>query len=319
LHHIFTRFGWLLLLLIPAGRQAVAQENWDLKLTDGSILLSVRDHLILDGQGRPMFNMRGNIIFFGNGQANEDMAYLVRGRNLFARETGIVYDPSMEQALFSMRKGRFYLGGDLDPNRLLFRVKGNGEYIFGIFDGLTDSLLAEVEGRGWTNVNLVAALILLNNYYRQDSVVIAERPDISLYADEGEVIGMIRPAWRDDFLQEWTWNGHVLKPFWGNRPEDEWTFDGKYLRPYWGFDRMEEWAWDGEFLKPAWNNDPKFIYQWDGELLRPFWEYRQSEEWVIEDGNARPKWSTDPNREWIIEGEVPLPVIALVILGFADR
>jgi hypothetical protein len=40
---------------------------------------------------------------------------------------------------------------------------------------------------------------------------------------------------------------------------------------------------------------------------------------VIEDDLARPKWDNNPAREYRIEGEVPIPVIAIVVLGFADR
>ncbi len=313
-----VRYLFFLLIVVFLMPLAHGQENWVIQYK-GHNIFHVQNHQISDSAGQVLYSIRANLIFSGASNKSEDMLYLVRSEDMLSRETGIVYSPDMRSVFYTTKKGRFYLGDEFDRNRLLFSLKGNSHFILGVFDGQADTLLAKISGKEWSNTALVAGLIALNLYFGMDEKVVAAKPDIRDYADEGNIIGSIRPAWHDDYQNEWAWDGHVLKPSWSERPEDEWTFDGKSIRPYWSYDINQEWKWDGQFLKPAWNQNTDLIYEWDGTLLHPYWEFRMDDEWVIENGRARPKWSTDSSREWIIEGDIPLPLIALVILGYADR
>jgi len=297
---------------------AQAQENWVIQYR-GQNIFHYQNHQLSDSSGQILFSTKVNLIFSGASNRNEDILYLVSSKDILSRETGNVYSSDMREVFYTMKKGHFYLGDQFDKTRLLFTLKGNSRFILGVFDGQTDSFLVKISGKEWSNTGLISGLIALNQYFGMDEKVLAAKPDIRDYADEGNIIGSIRPAWHDDYQAEWSWDGHVLKPAWGNRPEDEWTFDGKSLRPYWDYNINQEWKWDGHFLKPAWNQNTDLIFEWDGQLLRPYWEFRMEDEWIIENGRARAKWSADSNREWIIEGDMPIPVIALIILGFADR
>ncbi len=313
-----VRYFFIYLAIVFLMSSAQGQENWVIQYR-GRNIFHFQNNQMSDSSGQILFTTKANLIFSGASKQSEDILYLVRSDDILSRETGNVYSPDMREVFYTMKKGRFYLGEEFNRERLLFTIKGNSHYILGVFDGQADTLLAKISGNEWSNTGLVAGLIALNLYFGMDEKVVAAKPNIRDYADEGNIIGSIRPAWYDDYQSEWSWDGHVLKPAWGNRPEDEWTFDGKSLRPYWDYNINQEWKWDGQFFKPAWNQNTDMIFEWDGQLLHPYWEFRMEDEWIIEDGRARAKWSADSNHEWIIEGDMPIPVIALVILGFADR
>ena len=67
-------------------------------------------------------------------------------------------------------------------------------------------------------------------------------------------------------------------------------------------------------LKRLWNTgNDSFV--WDGETLKREWN-TGDDEFTIQDGTAKRVWNTKGD-EWIITGEIPIPVIAIVILGIA--
>lgn len=149
--------------------------------------------------------------------------------------------------------------------------------------------------------------------YAQEEREVRTDQRVSKYADTTPTTGTIKRKW-GNAGDDYSWNGHILRRTWGSN-QDEWTFDGKQLRRTWETGR-DEFDWDGETLQRRWNpgND---IFTWDGETLKREWN-TGDDEFTIEATFAKSIWNNKED-EWVITGHVPIPVIAIVILGIAKR
>jgi hypothetical protein len=283
----------------------------------GNQIFSLDSHQLKDSTGKTIFTINGNILFKGDSQDKDDIVYLLRARDVMIKQIGEVYDASMSEILFTVKKGQVYIGNARFEDRklLIFRQNGNR---FDFLDGQSKDKLGYGSFDEISSSELLAVFLgfytlkMFGEETRQQLDVLREISDFQIKT-------LIKPRYDATFYFEWVWDGRILKPRWGNRPEDEWIFDGTYLRPYWGAAIDQEWVWDRKFLKPAFQAPEEFTFIWDGYTIRPYWEYDSNAEWIIEDGLARLKFDTDFRREWIIEGEAPIPVIAIIVLGIADR
>lgn len=299
----------------------MAQDRLRLSDTTGQLLFAYEAPYVFDAQGAVVFTLSGNILFRGKSRENEDMAFLIKDQDVFDKTTGYIYNADGSEALFSVHKGRFYSGtGRFNDQLLLTLEMGNGLQTLA-FTGFPPQYAGMITGRtmqaspwaalfmAWIEEGTIGRRLALERDLRRQAT------------QQQEVKGRIRLVYSSGFDHDWVWDGRLLKPRWGNRPEDEWLFDGKSLVPYWGNTFQQEWAWDGQYLKPAWGEVPEFTFIWDSSAqnIRPFWEYQERYDWIIEDDTAYPKWDQSGRNEWVIEGRVPVPVIALIVLGIADR
>jgi hypothetical protein len=302
----------LIAILCIATVKSSAQEI----LSDsGALLFRLQNSQIVDARNVVVYTIGGNMVFEGASRDNEEILYLVRSRDIFSKEVGQVFNPDLSKTLFSMYRGRLYLGNELGVESLLLEVKTGNEEIV-VLD-----YLGAIRGR-WlltsqpmTNMELVAVMIALVQRHGVEALLMGAEPKV-------QEIATIKPYISDIYYtgyDEWTWDGHILKPRYGVRPQHEWTFDGRFLRPVWANGFEEEWEWNGETLQPAWPHPEGRVYTWDGRTFRPMWLRSLDDEWVIEWDRAKPKYGNDLRREWTIEGEIPVPVVALVILGYAYR
>lgn len=284
---------------------------------DDQLLFTLQNTRVADSNGTVLFTVANNIVFQGDSRDNEDMAYLLESTDLTGKRIGYIYKSDRE-LLYSFRKGRFYLGDNLNAQNHFLNIKIIPDKRVNLENPQNGELMGYGTGGNWSNAELLAIFLA---YVERGYVgeLVKQRMEVANQVKEDGIKGLIYKEFAPGFYHEWEWDGRILKPRYGNRPEDEWIFDGTYLRPYWGIGPRSEWVWDGQILKPYWQQIQELTFMWDGYSLRPYWDYRKEDEWIIEGDLARPKWNIDHRLEWRIKGEIPIPVIALVILGFADR
>ena len=285
---------------------------------EGGVLLSLQDNQLTAGDS-VVFSLRNNLIFNGDSYRNEDLLFLLKTDDVFSRENGYIYNNNKSKIIFSMKSGIFYLGNERRESTELIYVEKIDENTVNLINTTDDKVVAIFKGKDYQNTELVAS-ILATAYGLGMVDSLRKKTDVTFYTQPTGEKAIIKPFFNAPAYFEWEWDGRILRPRWGSRPEDEWIFDGKYLRPYWGTAAREEWVWDGKMLKPYWQHIPQleFIYE-DGHIY-PFWEYRANDDWVFEEDKIRPKWSHDLRKQWIIEGgPVPIPILAIIVLGIADR
>ena len=117
-----------------------------------------------------------------------------------------------------------------------------------------------------------------------------------------------------------------------------WTLDGEEFT-YEGAPKRDKWIWDGESLKPEDSKNKREFFQWDGEYLMPeegdedyntvFWN---GTEMTIKDSNVDPRrYTFDEEKSewcpvqgvrskntWVVEGDLPPPLVAFVIYDLTN-
>lgn len=301
---------------------AHAQNTIYLFIDSVTIIGSINEGKVYTSESTIAYSVQGKIIYEGNIIDQKHIAYIVDVADFFSKKTGVVYQPDGKTVEYICQKSELFLG-DYPINklyeRLLFMEK-KSDSIIEVLHGIDEQKIGSIEGKNISTAELLAAAHLYIKHYQIDedvSEIVAHKLDIE--ANQSPAGGTIRPLYGNNFYQEWSWDGNTLKPTYGYRNEDEWTFNGKYFQPVWGMDPQSEWVWENNILKPSWNKDSENEWIWDENVLKPFWDSNPDKMFLYEDGIVRPYWSFDQNAQWEVEGDLPLPVIAFVVLGIANR
>jgi len=313
-----------LLWLLPSSAQTASA----LLFVDSTTIIGqFQDGTLYTGPEEVAFNLVGNTLYEGNSTAREAMVYLVGILDPFGKKDQYVYFSDGTEIAFTMGRGVLYFGELSDPDlETLLRVvpleQGFWEIRSGINDQSLGVLAVEGELRAAEWFTCLHQYVLHYNLDRQVNARIAALyPGIGTGtgADSMPVGGRMRLYLDGNPYYEWEFDGKILKPVWGIRSDDEWSYDGQYIRPVFGLVSRQEWVWDGRMLKPYWSPEPANQWIWDNGILRRFWNNNPDEEWRLQDGLVGPHWSQDPTRTWVVEGNFPLPLVALIVLGIADR
>lgn len=309
-------FAGFMVVLLPL----LGQEKARVFDNNNQLLFTYEDGRVFTPTGETRYTVSGNIVFYGDSKDKDDFAYLIRESDVFDKKLGYIYDAAGANVMFSVHKGKFFQGtGRYNDQLLLTLDQQDRSMRVQMMGGPNNDTIGYSIGN---SLSAQAWCVVFLAWMESGKVGERMRLEqaIEAQATSGNtIVGRMKLEWDTGFYQEWEWDGSRLRPRWGNRPEDEWIFDGQYLTPYWGNSAQEQWKWDGQYLKPAWGEVRALTFIWDSISIRPFWEYREEQDWVIEDGLAYPKWDRRYEREWTIQGYIPVPLIALIVLGFADR
>ena len=222
----------------------------------------------------------------------------------------------------SFKKGRFHLGKSscaLETDMLGFlKEDKNGRMVF--HDAQSDEVIGYTNHNSVKDAELILGFLIFSEYFDLENRLMETlKQSASTNESGGQFLGSIKSLWNHGADTEWIWDGKILRLRWANNPYYEWFFDGEILRPNWQHNIQEEYTWDGEVFKPLWRSSSAEEWIWDGNRFKPMWNSDVNREFVIDENRAMPYWSNDKNMEWTISGEIPLPVIAIVILGIAYR
>lgn len=283
---------------------------------DGETLFQIERGQLVDS-GKIRFTIKGNIIFSGKSTDRDSIACMLKSKGIFSRKISYLFSPDAARVKYSISRGIVYYGRGLNAYNRLLKIEKEGEKNYRFYAGEEWQEVALALG-DFSEAELIAIAISLLKIPAVSEIAGPPVTEEQLIPAQG-IIGVIKPAWRNDVRSEWTWDGRMLRPRWSNRPEDEWIFNGRSIVPYWGMEGESEWTWDGQVLKPSRGEFPDHTYTFDGYTLKPRWDDNPDRVWIIDGDRARPKWINDPAMEYIIEGKVPVPLIALVVLGYADR
>ena len=308
--------------------------NLGLSAQDGDILLFVDSNTVIGKLSKGKLysspnnishTLVGNRLYEGDYSPGKEPILLIGVTNMFGRKNEKVFFEDAQDVAYTVRKGVLYLGdrssyGDLEQ---LIRVIPEESGYFTLRSGIDDSNLGTIatnrKARPGELITILHRYVLHYNLDRQ----VNERIEQQILENESVPTGsggLIRAAWDENPYFQWEWDGRNLKPAYGVRAEDEWTFDGKYIRPRYGTISRAEWIWDGDVLKQYWSTDLRNQWIWDrAGVLRRYWDGSPDEEWKFDGDRMRPHFNPDPRQTWIVEGDIPLPIIAFVVLGYADR
>lgn len=284
----------------------------------GKELLEISADLIKTPSGRILYHTQGNIVFQGTGERRKDILLMLNSENIFAKKGGQVQGQLEKQNIYYTFGGGFYIrpSDKTIETQLLAYWQKEEDGTFSLFDGENDSLLAYFPFGDASDITLT----ILFHYY-QISNGMAEKL-IAKYVplekesrDVSASSGTIRRMWGGG-NDEFEWDGFVLKRKWSNNTMQEWTFDGYILKRVWSSNGNEEMIWEDNVLRRRWYvSKDEFI--WNGRTIRR--RYGSQEEYIVQGSIVKSLWSESDVNQWEIDGDLPIPIIAMVIYGLISR
>ena len=302
-----NRYFWIVLLLFFGSRGFAG--DLVVKDSSGITLVHVKNNQVYQGDsGIQVLNIRGNIIYRGKSGFRDSMYLLVQGQEYFKKKITNVYRGNATDQVYLLRKGRSYLGDLINRDKLLFEVEADSN-VYTIYSGLDGRVIGEVIGEEPSIAQWALITDVFNRVYKLDQQL-AEAYQPRRLTDAVGAMVLLGTAG----MEIWEWDGETLRLSSGFAVSS-WSYDGQYIQKEWDIGRQHEWVWDGSVLKPYWNQDVKFQYMVTESYIKPFWNDDPSKEWTISDNEVFPTWGMYHTRRWRIEGEMPLPLIAMIVLG----
>jgi hypothetical protein len=295
--------------------------------SDGFVYLANKEKLFFvsgndilsPDKSQVLYFNKGNIFFSGTSDDRQNIFLLTTSMNTATNKTAYLYEKDSRQATYCFVDNQFFVfqqsqSEENEAQKLLY-ITESGKWL-AFYSAYNDSLLAYFEKDSLPAfVKIITAYTLIEKYdlinkksvQWQESTTNAEQHGFS----------SIKPIWGNVSAGEWIWDGQVLRPRWNADPRLAWTFDGQTIKPYLGNNIYAQYSWDGEYFKPVWRNNRQLEWSWDGRILKPVWDTDWANQYMIQNGVIKPWSNVHTEREWQMDGEIPLPLIILVISGLA--
>ncbi len=308
--------------------QSVFAQTIEVKDRLGNAALVIEDDFLKEaGSDKILYTVKGNIIFEGASDKQQDIELLVKVEDIFSKKkTGSVLDAAQREKLFQARNGGFfYRDSSIYSDRWImahYRKEETGS--IALFLHASDTLVCRISSPEVSTGKLVAVFYYFAKKFhweKEMQEVVALLAKVEMITSPGQTSsvkatsGTIRKLWNTG-LDEFEWDGEVLKRRWNSFDYEEWTFDGVTLKRLW-YPGHEEMEWDGEILRRKWYSSED-EFEWNGSILRR--RYGPASEGYLIQGNIiKPAFGSNMEREWEIDGNIPIPLIALVVFGLLRK
>ncbi len=287
-------------------------------LKDTSKLFYVRNNEIYSPDGKQLlYFQKGNIFFTGGSDDKKNIFLLTTSMDPAATKLQLIYEDQSRKPVYSFRDNKFYTGRteseDLRDKTELLRIEKLKKWL-AFYASVNDSLLAYYPSDSLPSATaiIVAYTLIIRFELEKKSGVLQGKPPF-----ENKAFATLKPAWGNTTANEWMWDGKVLRPRWNTDQRLMWTFDGQTIKPFYGINTNEEYSWDGENFKPVWRTNRAQEWSWDGRIMKPIWDTDWANQYKIEDGVIEPWSNVHTERQWNLDGDIPIPLIILVISGIA--
>ena len=312
------RIKFLFLLFLTINQLSRAGNGF-VFLNDSTKLFFVKENEIYSADGKVLlYFQKGNIFFNGTSDDRQNIYLLTTSMDVASKKTQMIYERDDREAAYSFSDNKFYLGkpesDELKPNFELLHIERMKKWL-AFYASYNDTLLAYYPADSLpSSTAIMVAYTLIEKYKLEKKLVVAQQAQPSL---QNNSFATIKPFWGNQTANEWIWDGKLFRPRWNVDPRLAWTFDGQTVKPYTGNNIYAQYSWDGETLKGIWRTNRAEEWSWDGRQIKPVWDTDWANQYTIENGTIKPWSSVHPEREWQLDGDLPMPLIILVISGIA--
>ncbi len=301
----------VLLFISPALFSQVA-EIYD--STGKTILFFDNDRLVEAESKKTFVTVTGNTVFDGESTEKRDILLLVAIENIFSKKKmGYALNSAQDEAIFSISNGRFFYKET--KGQMAYYQEENGQSLV-LYSDTSGKALCRVSSELSTG-KLVAIFYYFMRKYELDKLVKVEITESAKQpaTDVSQTSGSISRLWNTG-MDEFVWDGQVFKRKWNSFDYEEWTFDGATLKRLW-YPGNEEFIWDGEILRRKWYASPD-EFEWDGTILRRRWG-PASDEFIVQGNIVKRYFGSNSQDEWKIDGDIPIPLVALIVFGLLRK
>jgi hypothetical protein len=281
---------------------------------DGEQIAYLKNNFLLNKNHKPLYNYKGLIVFKGSSNNKHDIVLTIDA--LKTKTT--IYNKVETYPKWIVKDNTVFWRKNREDVQVINIKKEDGFTSF--YNVRTDSLIAYVNSDTITEKE--QSLILFHIWEVLDLATVFEKQVALAFSDNSNlpdgILGAMKPVFGDEF-NVWFWDGQYLFPAYDRDQRYVWAFDGKTLKPIQNSRIENEWSWDGEEIKPYWGGHPSNNWRWDNGILRQVFENNYKNEYEIVDNIVRKRFGSFGDNEWEIEGEMPLPVLTLILLGIVYR
>jgi hypothetical protein len=264
-----------------------------------------------------LYFQKGNIFFSGSTDDRSNIFLLTSSMDFNSDNLELVYEKDNRNPTYSFKSNKLYLGKNeseefMAKNELIHVQRAKKWLAF--YSSYNDSLLAFYAADSLpSSAAIIVAYTLVRKLNLETKITVKQN---SLPFDDVPVAS-IKPILGNQTVNEWIWDGKLLRPRWNVDQRLIWTFDGQTVKPLYGNNVFDQYVWDGETFKPGWRTDNTKEWSWDGSVMKPVWFDDWSNRYIIENGVVKPQAGIFPEKEWKMEGSIPVPVLILILSGIA--
>jgi len=278
------------------------------------ILFIQNEHIINASDSSIISTVKGNLIFNGNSEKKEDIIFMLNAADIFSKKPAQLIIEKDKKPLITTTKAEVYLGA----------VTGRKELFMGQFFKTDSSCtfkkdenekpLFEILSNKLTSAQLMAVATIIIAKYKIDQALL---DSLSARAAEQQMplgSGTMRRLWSSGGNEDFVWDGYILKNRWNYNEYEQWSFDGETLKRAY-YDTGEDFVWDGKTLQRKWmtNGD---MYELEGNTIRKIYGNTE-DEFYIQGNIVKRAWTTIGSDEWEVNGELPIPIIILIVFRIA--
>jgi len=281
---------------------------------EGNNIAYIKEQILLDSAHQVLYNYKGFILFNELSSSKNDIALTIDIR----KNKTSIYKKVETTPNWIIRKNDIIWKNERENIDIIKIQKKDGFTSF--YNINNDSLIAYIDTENVSALELSISLFYVWNTLNLEDLFLKEYLKTEAQNEnlpEG-ILGAMKPVFGDE-MNVWFWNGKYLFPAYNKDERYVWEFDGEVLKPIFNSRIENEWSWDGDELKPYWGGHPRNNWRWDNGILRQVFENNYKNEYEIVDNIVRKRFGSFGENEWQIEGEMPLPVLSLVLLGIVYR
>lgn len=270
----------------------------------------------IDGKVLKYFQ-KGNIFFTGESDQRQNIFLMTTSMNPASSKLEAIYEKDNRQAMYTFSDNKFYAGktvsDDLRGNNELLHIERAKKWM-AFYSSTDDSLLAYYMADSLpSSTAIIVAYTIIKKYELEKKAGLLSNKPVF----QNNSFASIKPVYGNQTANEWIWDGKVLRPRWNVDQRLIWSYDGQTIKPLYGTNIYEQYSWDGETFKPIWRTNRAEEWTWDGRLMKPVWDTDWAKQYKIEDGVVMPWSNVHSEREWSLDGDIPIPLIILIISGIA--
>jgi hypothetical protein len=279
-----------------------------------TILTIQNEKIVVSSGNNTIYTVKGNLIFAGDSDNKNDIVFMLNAPDVFSRKTAQLLVKKDNQPLLTATKGKIFLGAVTNRKELQLGAleKTDSSVVF-LNTGKTKPVF-EIKSNRISSAQMMAVVTYFMAIYEMDKALL---DSLSARAQQNAMpagTGTIRRLWSSGGNEDFVWDGRVLRNRWNYNEFEQWEFDGQTLRRAW-FNTGEDFEWNGKTLQRKWLND-NALFTVDGNSIRKVFG-ETHDEFYIQGNIIKRAFTTIGTDEWEVNGEIPLPVIILVVFRIA--
>jgi hypothetical protein len=277
----------------------------------GNTVLWIENGKISDAATHALhYTVKGNLIFHGDSESRHNILYMLNRPDIFSKKPAHLIIKKTDQPLLTTLKGKIFLGSAPYQDALMIGWLQKTDSSVVLLQAEKSKPVFEIRSNQIPAAQVLAVVTIFLSKYKIDQAIVDSLNARARMQPRQPGTGSIRRLWSSSGNEDFVWDGTIVRNRWNFNDYECWIFDGTTLKRAY-FDTGEDLIWDGKILKRKWINDNAYFVVEGNSIRRVFGDLQ--DEFYIQGNIVRRAFTTFGSDEWEINGDIPLPVVILVV------